>query len=503
MYCSNGSDAPKMTKDDIVYVTEQKRFDENEISEVTEKILNDSKCSKDSFNKHTSIKIKTTGQENVQNLVQTGNQNFHMQQETNSPTEIDKHKRDIYSGNWCISQTNLKSDFNKQKWTDKNSVSHMQKYFVPPTSNNISKKEMNFNKHMGYGRKRSKDVDNFRDQYVHKKTHADILNFVCNICKRNFNNLVCLRIHYQDVHNRFSCDKCVYQTQYKSDFNKHEMMHLDFFALECNKCRNQFEAQLICGAYCKYLDIKNQLRRIHSCDQCTYLTGQKQNLTTHRKTHIDISNFLCIICGGKFKNETYLESHYLNIHKQQYSYMLAYDVYINRIYSATKLTKHKKTRNHDGNNFKCKVCKISFQDHLFLEHLKIYHMRNINNIQCNDCLRVLWLDKKAKYSLRLCEICKQYYETEVSFKLHNEEKHPRVFCNICFKQFSTIVSLEKHTPTHDNKNLNICPICYKLHNTKKDLHSHMQKHKNKVYNRIVDNKTYSCDSNLPVEYLEI
>lgn len=54
------------------------------------------------------------------------------------------------------------------------------------------------------------------------------------------------------------------------------------------------------------------------CDQCNYVSKQKNNLTRHvQNVHLKLSPFACTQCDAEFKQRSNLKQHMLSVHKKE------------------------------------------------------------------------------------------------------------------------------------------------------------------------------------------
>ena len=162
--------------------------------------------------------------------------------------------------------------------------------------------------------------------------------------------------------------------------------------------------------------------RLFKCGVCHYQTRRRFNHQRHMQTHSEMSKeFLCHICGKKFKSEKGLNLHRLN---------------------------------HQGiSKFRCNVCKKGFNVNApFQAHLKMHivsksfkcktcgvkyaHLKDLRNHQRNIHLGII-------FSCCLCELTFAKKDTLTD---HNQTVHQgrRYVCHKCNKLFKYRSSLAYH-----------------------------------------------------------
>lgn len=190
----------------------------------------------------------------------------------------------------------------------------------------------------------------------------------------------------------------------------------------CSKCDKQF------------LDPMDYRRhqKCHSeptvCDICGIMFQRASGLQTHIKhVHKDIRPFICEYCSAKFKRKSVLQRHF-TVH---FGGRKAEKVLLCNIDGCTMTYSRKQTlndhqfRRHGTINqtneilVQCLYCALTFSNY---EEMQSHRMANHQN----ECIpkRVKTKRSKAKNQLKKgldfqCEICKQYFLSELVLMSHS------------------------------------------------------------------------------------
>lgn len=220
--------------------------------------------------------------------------------------------------------------------------------------------------------------------------------------------------------------------------------------LKCALCGKKFATK-------KLLDIHmlEHGSKKNTCRVCGKFLTSKKNLRLHMSIHSGEKNFICEICGQRFRLKSFLNRH------RQCHLPKAHNCGIcGKTFSHyTRLALHQ--RSHTERKFQCDVCGKLFSQKPHLNtHMFIHN--NKKNFQCEDCGKCFFTKGNLnvhsfvhtglkKYE---CNECGKGFPVQSRLKLHmlvhTGEKSYQ--CEECGKQFKYKISLNNHTLHHHGIN---------------------------------------------------
>ena len=148
----------------------------------------------------------------------------------------------------------------------------------------------------------------------HLCTHGDDLEQrKCELCHRVFSSSARLAGHMKRAHadskERLRCACCDFTTTSKAKLKRHEESVHGKENLVCSVCH------VICvGVRClnEHLKTSHGRPELYKCDQCSYFSYKRSNLTKHLKTHTASLSLSCQHCdfACKWSNWSLSIDHY-------------------------------------------------------------------------------------------------------------------------------------------------------------------------------------------------
>ncbi|XP_050421103.1 zinc finger protein 271-like [Adelges cooleyi] len=327
------------------------------------------------------------------------------------------------------------------------------------------------------------NIDNYCDKYINKNTTftkgrctkvncnphclkaCQAKPFKCNQCMKTYSNFSTLKKHFLN-HERgpFNCKFCDKQFYFNCSLTRHvERKHRISKNYLCSECLKVFY---------KRSDIKQHIFKKHikrsenslqySCNICSTTYGSSQELSLHKKNHLQKNYYKCDVCPKSFVSSYRLYQHY---------------------------------QWHLGiNSFKCQYCVKTFSIFSsYVSHERIH--TEVKPYKCNICnkrftvLSNLSTHSRTHSGLKPfeCDICKEKFtqmSTLVAHKrVHTKEKPFK--CKSCNKSFCQSYTLKVHQRRHTGEKPFICNICKKSFIQQSTLNAHSRTH--------TGNKSYKCD----------
>ncbi|XP_046325208.1 zinc finger protein 69 homolog B isoform X2 [Marmota monax] len=261
------------------------------------------------------------------------------------------------------------------------------------------------------------------DLINHSRSYTKMKTFECNICEKNFKQLIHLTEHMR-IHTGekpFRCKECGKAFSQSSSLIPHQRIHTGEKPYECKECGKTF----------RHPSSLTQHVRIHTgekpyeCEICEKAFSQSIGLIQHLRTHVREKLFTCKDCGKAFFQIRHLRQHEI-IHTGVKPYIC--NVCNKNFSHSTYLTQHQRT--HTGERpYKCKECGKAFSQRIHLSiHQRVH--TGVKPYECSHCGKAFRHDSSfAKHQ-----------------RIHTGEKP--YDCNECGKAFSCSSSLIRHCKTH-------------------------------------------------------
>lgn len=176
------------------------------------------------------------------------------------------------------------------------------------------------------------------DDYQDHLNHAHFQTFNCEICNKEFFDLVCYKNHVKLTHLRnkmFVCRLCTFSTPYRASMDKHMLgAHMRNERYVCEICAKVFVVKdnlqkhirtthqgigkVVCGicgkVFCAKRELANHMR-LHTgdlpfqCDFCNRRFPKKYSLESHRRIHTGEKQFQCPYCPQAFRMASQMKVH--------------------------------------------------------------------------------------------------------------------------------------------------------------------------------------------------
>ena len=150
--------------------------------------------------------------------------------------------------------------------------------------------------------------------YRHKIIHTDKYPFTCPACDYKCRDKLYLKQHLIMKHGEVGalrCEQCSYTTAVKSNLTRHKLCHNDnnpFSCPACNyKCKHKQSLKW-------HMIVKHGAEGALSCEHCSYSTAFKRDLTKHKLVHSDVYPFICSFCDYKCRQKQSLKHHIVQKH---------------------------------------------------------------------------------------------------------------------------------------------------------------------------------------------
>ncbi|CAH0726912.1 unnamed protein product, partial [Brenthis ino] len=199
-----------------------------------------------------------------------------------------------------------------------------------------------------------------------------ITNFYCKMCKRQFKNLVALKVHCTKHHKfkiekpktkrirkKYICDYCGQLFTSSRCIAKHLANHQNPSTYKCEKCTLKFSSE---ATYRKHLSVHTGIRtkkvngKNYVCNTCGAVCSNSSNFNIHIRRHSNKYTHNCEVCGKGFYRTSDLTLH-MRYHTGEKPY--ACHLCPRRFTRQDSLCRHIKC--HTGEKpFSCQFCDSKF-----------------------------------------------------------------------------------------------------------------------------------------------
>ncbi|XP_050535316.1 zinc finger protein 664-like [Daktulosphaira vitifoliae] len=204
--------------------------------------------------------------------------------------------------------------------------------------------------------------------------------YVCEICDRQFQNLLAFNTHVLNHNNEppaISCESCGYTTQHRSSMYRHQKRHLKQSKFTCSECNKSFITESLLNEHKN----KHTGDKPFKCEACKKSFSLSRYLATHmRLIHGDTVSYVCNQCGRKFEDRSSLALH-RRTHKRAMSCLC--DICGKELSSREHLKLHKRLHTGEKPNV-CTYCGKGFAKQCTL----VLHLRTHTGekpYQCDQC----------------------------------------------------------------------------------------------------------------------
>lgn len=195
------------------------------------------------------------------------------------------------------------------------------------------------------------------------------------------------------------------------------------------------------------------------------------------------SEFICSVCGGKFRRKVILQSHIARKHSEIYNFPCKECG--KKFKVKGDLTTH--MRFHQEPPVVCDACGKTYLNSRYLYlHQRYAHYKTA--FPCPFCKRFMATQENLDQHIRqqhgqkdrvICDSCGKSFSTSDTLRRHIKFVHCKIrsyACEICSKSFSRRCELRQHLLIHTGKRLFVCDICGQQFTQKSGLVSHRKRH---------------------------
>ena len=240
----------------------------------------------------------------------------------------------------------------------------------------------------------------------HKKSHANVKPYICQVCGKSFTQIAGLRYHVLLHHKSVSphtCNTCGKVFDSDAELAEHHSVHVER-PFGCTACDKKYmrETQLH-----EHMN-EHSGARPFTCNTCTDTFTHSSSLRSHVAVHKDLHLIPCSICGKKI--------------------------------TVGSMKAHEERHSQDCPVFRCSMC------------TKVFHQ--LGNLKCH--MRTHTGEKPFK-----CPTCDKCFSHSSSLIAH-EAVHTGIRpypCSKCDRSFADKTNLRAHMRTHSDDKPHICNAC--------------------------------------------
>uniref|UniRef100_A0ABM0ML25 Zinc finger protein 224-like n=1 Tax=Saccoglossus kowalevskii TaxID=10224 RepID=A0ABM0ML25_SACKO len=297
----------------------------------------------------------------------------------------------------------------------------------------------------------------------HRKSHDEERTHVCPICGVKLTGQSQFKAH-KKTHLKFTCVTCDKQFLIRSSSTGNGDTSTGNKPYRCGKCRRKLLDYVcdICGGKFKSkCSLKNH-QKVHTgekpykCDICSHRFPAKSTMLVHRRSHTGEKPYKCHMCEKRFVKKGTLKEHVMS-HTGEFPY-------------------------------KCDTCGLTFKRKNNLNsHLRVH--TGEKQCLCDICGRMFSDTTRLNYHLRChtgkkpykCNTCGKYFANKKYVKVHmlihtGEKPH---HCDVCDKYFRHLSDLREHAKRHVGENPFQCETCGKNLASTRNLKLHQRIHTEK------------------------